>query len=307
MRNKCVITIALGLVYCLSLNAQYRKSDANDFYHFGYVSAGVGYTSLQTDINAMRPYGNVGGLVGVGYEFRKNNAWMSVGVQFEMHRSSGQITQDKIDMDGKDTQGKDVTLHYRIDQTDKYAWNFIEVPVLVGYYNTGFYVGVGPKISYALSPTVSTSGTYELSATNKNIGEEFRNMPEHGYTNYEFSSEQEIYLRPLVSVIGEIGYDVLSKLPTRSLYCSVLKIGFYFEYGINSMLKPVEDTHFEVDRQGDEKVVSTSKVTINPYLSSAVTTQQRAVPFYTGIKITYMFGGSAHGTGTFHHGCQCYQ
>ena len=305
---KYIVVIAMLAGSILPANARYFRRAGNvsglggDNYHFGYICGGLGYTSLQEAVPDFTPSGNLGGLVGFGYEFRNNSLWVSAGLQLEFHRSHATLDTYKYNHSGYDTQGKEVMLHYTIEEQDQQKWQFIEIPIMVGWYFKGFYVGAGPKIGYSLNSSIVATGTYELSATNELYNIEFKNMPDHGYTTYEFEGEHVASLKPMISLIGEIGYDVLSAVPTRSQLCHVLKVGFYFEYGLNSMVEPVStNTRIAIDPK------NATSVQINPYLASGMTEKYRVVPFYTGVKVTYLVGGSrtARASG-YHRGCNCY-
>lgn len=273
-----------------------------DNYHFGYVSALVGYSMLDSHSAGLMSVGACGGGIGVGYEFRNSGLWTNLGLQLSFHRSSLNLDPYTIDYEGLDTQGKAATLHYRINQKDNIEWNFLDVPILVGYYTHGFHVGAGLKLSYALSPKTHSVGTYNLSATNHDLSVTFSNMPEHGYTDYPFNSQQDNRLNIGVGLIGEIGYDLLSSMPSMSRLCHVLKLSFYFEYGLNNIAKEWETPQSAiVPEQRDA-----TKAQVYPYLNT-LSTAQRIVPFFAGAKITYMIGGSRTARSGFHHGCMCYQ
>ena len=295
------------MMLVMPLQAQYRSrrvgySSGGDNYHFGYITGGVGYTSLQSEVPDLTTTGAVGGFVGLGYEFRNNGLWLSAGVQFNIHNSESSMANIREDHAGYDTQGKEVTLHYNVAEHDKQQWKFVEIPVLIGWYFHGFHIGAGPKIGYAVDSRVRAEGTYELSATNELYGIEFKDMPDRGYTTYDFSGEHDATLNPLVSVVGEIGYDILSSVPTRSGICHVLKVAFYFEYGLNNLVKPVTtNKRLVIDPS------NATKVQVNPYYAAGMTESHRVVPYYTGVKLTYLIGGSkGFRAGGYHKGCHCY-
>jgi hypothetical protein len=177
--------------------------------------------------------------------------------------------------------------------------------VLLGYYVRGFHVGAGVKVSYALNPNVHTKGVYNLSATVDDYPVPFVNMPEHGYTDYPYEGNSKVNLNVGASLIGEIGYDLLSSLPTSSRLCHVLKVAFYFEYGLNNSNKGGDKSRFELPAPNDNGKANAKDVVFNPYLNTA-DSPGRTVPFFAGAKITYMIGGSRTARRGFHHGCMCY-
>ena len=306
---------SIGLSCFVSVSAASYRRVANDNYHFVYLSGSAGYSMLQNDILELTPAGKAGGLVGLGYEFRHTGFWMSVGAQVSFHRSTLSVSDmtfyphqspDYATATFYDTQGKEIYPRYKVSQTDHLKWTFLDVPIMAGYYVQGFYIGAGVKISYALSPNIETSGEYDFSA-NYVLYPELGMEVGHGYGHYEYpATSQAVSLKPSASLIGEMGYDLLSSMPTRSTLCSVLKLGFYFEYGITRLINPAEyKQNYSLNTMGDGGYDLT-KLHINPYLTTAVTNQNWIVPFYTGVKLTLMIGGSRGARSGYHKGCQCY-
>lgn len=319
MQTKSLFCFLLFFLFGIeSVSAQYRRHNNNaggDNYHFVYVGGSAGYSMLQNDVPNVISRGAAGGLMGVGYEFRNSGFWISVGAQVSFHRSTLFVSDMEFlpsedvrysNATFYDTQGKEIYPRYTVSQTDKLKWTFLDVPIMLGYYVYGFYVGAGAKLSYALSPKVETTGDYHFSARYvlyPEIGTEVG----HGFGHYDYpSAMQSIVLKPSCSIIGEIGYDLLSSVSTRSLTCSVLKLGFYFECGVSPLVTPSADyVHYSFDVQSNGGYDLT-RLQINPYLPTVVSEAGLIVPFYTGVKLTYMFGGSRGARAGFHRGCQCY-
>ena len=303
-----LMTLALGLSVAMSAQSFRRNHSAfedGDDFHFGYISGSVGYSMLQTSLPNVMPHGALGGAVGIGYEFRNSGLWANVGVQMSFHRSSLTVDEYSREFPGLDTQGKDVTLHYRVNQTDEIEWNYVDVPILVGYYIRGFHVGAGVKVSYALNPVTRSHGTYSLSGLYETYPEPFHDMPDRGYTDYEFDNHVANQLKVGASLIGEIGYDLLSSMPTRSRICNVLKLAFYFEYGLNSQARNWEVPQDRLVPAENTNPAPATKMIVNPYVNTFAS-PGRTVPFFTGVKLTYMIGGSRTARVGFHHGCMCY-
>lgn len=305
-----MIALMLLLVSGVQSQSWLRRHSAfedGDDFHFGYISGSVGYSMLQTSLPNAMPHGKAGGSIGLGYEFRNSGLWTSVGVQMSFHRSSLEVSEFIDDHDGLDTQNKPNTFHYRVNQIDNMEWNYIDIPVLLGYYVRGFHVGAGVKVSYALNPNVHTKGVYNLSATNHFYQTTFENMPEHGYTDYPYEGDTKVNLNVGASLIGEIGYDLLSSLPTSSRLCHVLKVAFYFEYGLNNQLREREGETWKtrLTTEVEPGKWDATKIQINPHINTFAQ-PARTVPFFTGVKLTYMIGGSRTARVGFHHGCMCY-
>ena len=308
-RARIMVVLAMSVITLPLWSQRSRGGLANgDHYHFGYVSGHVGYSILSSRAAGVMPAGNIGGGFGVGYEYRNSGLWANLGVQLSFHRSSLVIDEyntrnetDQRPYKGFDTQGRSTTFHYRVHQTDNIEWNFLDIPVLFGYYTHGFHVGAGVKLSYAISSRTRAAGTYNLSATNDDLAVTFENKPEAGYTDYPFENSDNNRLNIGASVIGEIGYDLLSSAPFSSSTCHVLKLSFYIEYGLNNLAKGNDFTVRSVVPNPN----NAREATINPYLNT-VSAPARTVPFFAGVKLTYMIGGSRTARRGFHHGCMCY-
>lgn len=312
MRHKLLLIGIFLLTIPASMHARSRHGDA-DNYHFGYLSAAAGYSSLSQNISSAATTGNLGYLVGLGYEFRHTSFWLSVGAQYMQHQSKTAIDDFTYipPFKGVDDQGKNVDYYkYTIHQTDQQLWRTIDVPILLGYYYNGFYVGAGAKVGFSMGSTIQVNGGYDLSAQYTRYMQEFHEV--HYYTNYDLpTTTHNVDLRPQFSLLGEIGYDLLSPMMTNKAICHVLKIGFYFEYGLRTVRPEGSMDVINIDGMSVEEAakakVDITKATLNPYYLSTATEGKRIVPYFVGAKLTYMIGGNRYATGTWHKGCMCYQ
>lgn len=319
-RMRLSVLCLVMLVSTFPSRGQYHRKSAlaeGDHYHFGYVSGHVGYSILDSHATGVMPAGRTGGGVGVGYEYRNSGLWANVGLQYSMHRS--RLKLDPYTIDTPEDQnyqyiihfadGTSNTLngqlHYDVKQKDEIAWHFIDVPILLGYYTHGFHLGAGLKLSYAVGGTSKTRGTYNLRYSPSHIAATYQDMPDRGLREYPFANKQDNRLNIGTSLIGEIGYDLLSSAPFNSRICHVLKLSFYFEYGLNNLNKGGDKKRFELPAPDNAGRARATDVKINPYLNTE-NSPSRTVPFFAGAKLTYMIGGSRTARRGFHHGCMCY-
>lgn len=270
------------------------------------MSLSTGYTSLSENVSNLSVTGGWGATAGLGYEFRRTGFWMSVGGQVSMHNSQSKSNDYTFDQQGLDTQvpRKPVTLRYTFHAKDELKMYSADVPLMFGYYYNGFYVGAGGKVSFNLSSTAHCKGSFDL----QTIYPQYIDMPSPAVENNGFSGEKELSMNVGGSLIGEVGYDVLATQRTRGGVCHLLKVGFYFEYGLNNFMagnKDAQRVTFPHFNENGEIIATRPQV--NPYLATKLDSDTRIAPYYIGVKITYMFGGSrTGGTGTWHRGCQCY-
>lgn len=300
--KKYLILLVITMIAGNAMSAGYRYS-RHDNYHFGYVYGGGGFSSLTENVPEVSITGNWAGMMGLGYEFRNSGFWMNAGVQFQQLNSTAQVKAFSVGpLAGIDRMGMPADFYYEASQKDVQRWATIGIPVMAGYYVHGFYIGAGLKLAYNLNSRSDVLGTYETSAQYARYPERWRDMPALGYTTYDVKSNKAVTLRPHGAVIGELGYDLLSSLPTKSAVCHVLKLGVYFEVGITNLFETHEaPVNFIVDAN------DAMQATMVPYLESCMVKEQFVRPFFTGIKLTYMIGGSRFGGGNiYHRGCQCY-
>lgn len=305
------------LILCpLMVHARYRSGVGYGDYHFGYISVGGGYTSLSQNIPEASTRGDLGYLLGAGYEFRMHNAWVSVGVQYMQEKSRSKIGEYDFNtpFGGLDDQNQKVNFYrYTIRQEDKQEMRTVDIPLMAGYYNNGFYVGAGFKFGFSVGSTITSGGDFDLKAQYDRYQEGpdavFGNWGY--YTNYPCPNKKyDFKMRTQISLIGEIGYDLLSTMDTKSTVCHMLKIGVYAEYGLRSvipddLLDPVSVCGMNmIDAAKAEADVCDARM--NPYYMSTKSEGRRMVPFFVGIKLTYLIGGSWSSTATWHKGCQCY-
>lgn len=299
---KKTLLYILLLSVSISLDARNRWSLDEDNYHFGYVSVGAGYTSLSHKSGNISAKGGLGYQAGFGYEFRRHNAWVSAGLQYQRLGSELKINDYTYtpSVGGMDDLGRTVKEYrYNIHQRDEQNWMTVDIPVMAGYYNNGFYIGAGFKVGFPVYTAGKVSGSYDVDAVyDRYVGVI---SDAHYYTIYPYEGSMSRYpLRPMVSVIGEIGFDFLSLMSSNDWLCHMLKLGLYFEYGLNSV---------KTSPLAESVTVNPNNITeavINPYYATKHGAHSRTVPYMIGVKLTYMIGGSRSATATWHKGCQCY-
>lgn len=293
-----ILFLSVGIGVC----ARNRFSLDEDNYHFGYVTAGLGYTSLSYHSGDISAKGGVGCLAGFGYEFRRHNAWVSAGLQFQRLGSELNINDYTYTppVGGLDDLGRVVKEYrYSIHQHDRQNWMTLDIPVMAGYYNNGFYIGAGFKVAFPVYTAGKVSGSYDIDALYDRYVGIVSDM--HYYKTYPYEGNMERYpLRPMVSVVGEVGFDFLSLMTTNDRLCHLLKVGIYFEYGLNTVKTSPISEPVTINPK------NITDATINPYYATEKGALSHTVPYMVGAKITYMIGGSRSATATWHKGCQCY-
>lgn len=282
-----------------------------DNYNFVYVGGNIGYTNLLENAKDMTSTGGLGFQLGVGYEFRNSGFWMNAGLQYSHYTSTLSVDPYQEQRAGFAVTGQQATFYYDVtgpngtsNPQDVNNWNAFGIPVMVGYYKMGFYVGAGAKLDLYLNPKSRSKGEYELSAKHNGSSVIFKNMPNYYYTTYPYDQTHKVTLNPEISLIGEVGYDLLSSMVTAKSTCHILKLGLYFEYGLNNMLKPGTLTERLIVNPNNA-----TDVEVQATLNMAQYESNRINPFFIGARLTYVIGGSrtAHKVSAAHKGCTCYE
>lgn len=280
------ILAVAGVCYPLSGSAEVWKMYNVISKHYFSISAGGGYYSLAENIPEVTTHGGGAGMLGIGYEFRYNGFWLSVGADVQYGSSTMTMDGFEVHREMYDTQGKRVSFHYDVAGYKDTQRDFrVGVPVLLGFYTNGFYGGIGAKFSYAPHTVATPSITYTTTGTYERYLADFENMPNHFYTDYTTPGHSEVKMKPQGLVVAELGYDILNKERTRNYaLCSVLKVSAYAEYGINSSISGSEhdQQYYGVNS------ANPSQLTVDSYYVRNSLQGARIVPFYVGVKVTFM-------------------
>lgn len=302
--------VALPIWQDLYARNPYRpQSNTTDSYHFIYITGSGGYSSLKENNNYdITTTGNFGGVIGLGYEMRVNNFWMSIGGDLSfLQNKSIMASSYKTTHDAKDTQGKPIVMNYDITrQEDMNKWWYGNLPLMFGGYYNMFYAGAGVKVGFPIKGLYknSTHIQYSTSASYPQYIDDFKEMTNHFYGDFDTITTNNIKLNTNVAIIGEIGVDVLANVRNHSDFCHVLKIGFYFEYGVLSLMNHTDGNNERVLFPNE---TNATLITASPHSQWLDNTSYSCHSYFVGLKITYMFGGSkSQNANIWHTGCMCY-
>ena len=263
---------------------QHNGLSTNITHHIG-LSTGLGYSVLFDDFSEIKTLGRVGGILGIEYEMKVNGFWLSIGpeVQYLSGKSLFKATGTEARI--LDTYGVMATYHYNFDEgQDIQQMLFVSLPITLGYHYHGLYFGGGVKIGYGLFGNESTQLEYTTTGTYSDYIDDFRQIPNHSYSTYQSSAIQNTKNKIKISVIGEVGYDVLSWY--RNQYHSItsgLKVSLYVEYGLNNLGSGNTDLPLYKINPSNAQDIQ-----INPFYYSRAGNAHKIHPFFAGVKITWL-------------------
>ncbi len=283
--NRVVVLFFVLMVALPGAAAGLRKHPE---FHYLTLSLGAGGSETLTDYDNMKSKFGFGGLFGFGYEYHFRAFWLSLGVEGQLFQSGFlPAMNDTMHYSMYDTEGEKMTYHYAINKRgDMHRAVYLNVPVMIGFNVKGFYLGAGAKAGLSLYGRAKSDVDYTTSATYDRFIDDFINMPNHYYTNYSNSGVHKMKFEPMVSVIGEVGYEVVSFSTGKEDDSNpiIFRIGAYAEYGLFNMVKSSgSGPLFEIDQ------TDPSQVTLYPYFTTVSTEGHKSIPLSVGVKATFMF------------------
>lgn len=282
--RKCYGLIAVSLLSLSYICWAQPYRFANDMQNHIELYGGVGYSALFDNYREINTIGSVGASIGVDYEFRVSGFWLSIGMEMQLINGLSSFAISGTDTKLLDTSGVPVLYHYNFDKgRDVQNYVFSNIPVILGYYYYGFYVGAGVKVGYSIYSKESTLLQYTTTGTYKDYIDDFKEMGNHFYTTYDVDASVVSPNKMKIAVIGEIGYDILSFY--RKQYYGVtsgLKISAYIEYGLNNLSENSKDLPlYTID------TTNPSRLHVQPFYYSRDAATHIIHPFYVGVKLSW--------------------
>lgn len=285
-RNTFIVATMLLSMLCVNGYAGQKVIDNSVVdKHYGWFSVRGGYFTFLEKFDDITTHGGCQFAVAGGYEYRYSLFYLSAGVDISYWSSNASTISYQFDRRMYDTQGKQMTYHYELDPSNEHSYGITAaVPVIVGLNYRGFYCGVGAVIGYHFLSMNHVTRAYKTAATYEQYIDDFADMPNHYYTNYQASNKEKLNLHFPINLTAEIGYDVLYGYSYSSYSRDkVLKIGAYVEYGLmNSFRNKSDGSLFEVNPDHPTQLL------VYSYYGNKATTTNRVVPLSVGIKLTFM-------------------
>jgi hypothetical protein len=285
------------IILCLFLStstlfAKVRKPrSARTTHHYFYSNITPAYSIIFDDLDNTEAKGGFGSIVGLGYSFVVPNFWFEVGAEMQMLSSYMTITDEFSDKRIKDTEGDEVTYHYNKELWyDRQDLLYVGMPVMFGYHHdNGFTIGVGFKYSLNVLGLEHNRLRYSISATYNDYIEDFEDMPNHFYGDYESYARGNITNRvnsTKAAVCLEVGYEVYDnhKNYIRSRRRHVLlRLSSYFECGVSQLMS----RNYEPQGIYTLHTSNPAKLLNTPYYLSDNSCTMHTVPFMVGVRLTY--------------------
>lgn len=279
-----LLKFSFWVLLFLSNNAFVEAKNRNEFMHLFDVYIGGGYPFVFDDFIETKTSGLFSGNIGLGYGFRMQHLWFELDLEYQRLISLANYNISGTDIKMYDTQGKEMLLHYEFENAmDIQFFNSLNLPILIGYYNEGFYIGTGPKIGFCYM-LEKTDLYYTTSATYGQYIEDFENMPNHYYTKQEETCKKQLLPTFRFSFVAEVGYDFFVLL-NKTNYNS-LKLSLFTEYNfINLKSDNMSLSVYDIDG------TNPTKIRLLPFYYVKASNSNRVTPYHSvsiGVKLSWM-------------------
>lgn len=290
-------TIYIYIILCLflSTNALFAKVSRSrlnrNTHHYFYTNITPAYSIIFDKFENTEAKGGFGSITGLGYSFMSPSVWFEVGAEMQMLSSYMTITDDFSDKRIIDTEGDEVTYHFNKDSWyDRQDLLYIGFPVMLGYHHhRGFSVGLGFKYSINILGIGHNRLRYSISATYNDYIEDFEDMPNHFYCDYESYVRDNItnvVNRHKAALCLEVGYSVYDNhrgyQRVRKRH-ALFRLSSYFEYGISNVMR----RQYESQELYVSNANNPAKIDNKLYYLSNSNYNTRTQPFMVGIRLTY--------------------
>lgn len=288
---KRIVNVIFLVLLVAPIFAQVRRPRANrDTRHYFYTNVTPAYSIIFDEFENTHEKGGFASILGLGYSFMVPSFWFEVGAEVQSLSSYMTITDNLSDKRIRDTEGDEVIYHYNknlwYDRQDLF---YVGVPIMLGYHHyKGFSIGAGFKYSVNLLGMAYNRLQYSTSATYSDYIEDFENMPNHFYGDYDihtYENMTHVVTRHKLAVCLEAGYVIYNNhrnYPSMRNRHVLFRLSGYFECGINQLMQ-------NRDVQGSYMLNYTNpaELTNEPYYLLNSTRNKHTVPFVVGIRWTY--------------------
>ena len=277
-KNIRTLLFILFFVTSSALVAQTQET-----HHYINVWGAGGYATIFNDVPYTKASGGPGALVGFGYELSHKRFLFSFGAEFDYKYVSMSRNDFRLSVDAIDTEGDPLLFHYNFTGfTDRYSLGYINVPIFFGgkfnkvYFLVGAKVGINLFGSSSVQSHIKTTGTYPWAL------EEFQNMPDHFFTDYDVKNEYPIRFGLSVAPSAEVGY-LIPKSKSKSLFSQ--RVALFVDYGVLNIHQKVSNGNV-VGIPTNDNILN---VKLNPLMLSDQALNSSFNPFMIGIKYTASF------------------
>ncbi len=174
----CLIITLLTFTISQSVHSQRIQTR-----HSIAVWAASGYANMIHDVELALPYGGIGGLMGLGYEFNHGLFILKTGGEFDFKHVQNNLKPFRVEADMYDTEGDEVLFHYQFNRcVERYDIAYANIPVLLGIqFPNLYYFLAGGKFGIHLVGQARINSNLRTYGVYPQFIDPFEEMPDHFY------------------------------------------------------------------------------------------------------------------------------
>jgi len=284
------------MLLCLGARAYTQLSP--DVSHFVSLHGDAGYSSLLHTIPGQKPALGMNANLGVDYRLFRNNFIFSIGVEgmYELNANQLNAIDEFIPM--RDTEGQLFDMHVLVNKSrDLSHMANINIPILFGGEWKRFYFMVGPKVSYNLYGSTSSTALVTTYGGYDEYYDDFYDMPNHQFASDQPMSSAVLPIQWNLNIMAhvEVGARIGHMFKHKQFRLNPDKVrmylGVYADFGLLNLHSstggnPIFDYH-----ETDQGV----QFFIQPLMLSSLADNAVFRNLNVGIKYTIAFEMPKHG------------
>ena len=259
---------------------------ANRNIHHVAMWGGVGYSGLVNKYDNNKFTGGVGGLIGVGYEYKYDHFILNAGPEFRIFSSADKITfptSYDVSMIGP---GYSQTKHYTFTEPmpEDHLVGQVTLPIMVGGIWNSVYFLAGMKIGYTVLGSYSQKSKISTSITDDAAYDpSWVNMANHGAINDDpYSAKGKTNYGLDIIATAEVGVNINSLLGQqwnednmKRRFPWHMRAGVFVDYGIKNLTPASQGSMAMVD----EKAMNTRSLHVSDWANGRMNSLLVGVKF----------------------------
>jgi hypothetical protein len=286
MKLQATIFTFLLLMFWVNANAQsnFNRNQSNIV-----LWGSAGYNNLPNNADGVNALGGVGASVGLGYEWHRNSFILQVGGEFYRHSSLLALDDfdrtfrllDKEELLNGREEWYNETFYYS-ENRDKYTLSYVNIPLMLGFQKNRFYFLAGAKFGFSLQAQSQTTTTLRNTGKYDYSIDEIENIPGRFFSREETGRLHDLSFGFNTTASAEMGFYFGSRENnSRTKY----RLALFADYGLLNI-----NPHKSKEEILLYDPMNFQRPELNSFVKSSVFSDKTLNTFYTGLKLTVVFG-----------------
>lgn len=242
-----------------------------------------GYNSMMTDASNLNPKGGMSYGLGFGYELGVKNFVVHTGLGVLQAHNSMFMDNFVFSIPDIDSEGDNyIANFYFSDTKEKYTFTNLNIPLLLGFGNSKFYLVAGTKLGINILGKSNLNTAIVSTGSYPQFIEDFEEMPDHFFFSSQGNDNYKVGHKLNVSASLEAGIYLGKNTVEKPSY----RLSAFFDYGLINILNGDFTGNFISDKS--QNVVFQPQ--LNSFLLSEVFQNKSLNTLAAGLKLSIVFG-----------------